>query len=143
MIAHRSLTLRPGLRAVAALVAISLPLTALPVPALAAGVTPAQASSARKPIHERAKKLMATDPGEAAEYLANEARQSGDPILYFDAAEAYKADGVASRDKASLQAAIEQASIGLDIAYFETDARCDPEWQHLDSIDFDRVTARG
>lgn len=143
MIAHRSLPRRPAPRVLAALVALTLPLTALPAPALAASVTPAQAASARKPVQERAQRLMTSDPGEAAEYLAAQARETGDPVLYFDAAEAYKADGVASRDKAALQAAIEQASIGLDIAYFQTDARCDPDWQHLDAVDFDREVSRG
>lgn len=143
MTAHLCQSLRPGLRVAAALVAITLPITALPVPALAADVTPASAASARKPVQDRAKQLMTSDAGEAAEYLSKEARQSGDPVLFLDAAEAYKTDGVATRDKAALQAAVEHASIGLDIANFQTDARCDPGWQHLDVADFDRELARG
>ena len=145
MTAHRPQPLRPALRVAAALVAITLPITALPAPALAAGpdVTPAQATSARKSVQARGKQLMASDAGEAAEYLSGEAKKTHDPVLYFDAAEAYKADGAASRDKAALQTAIELASIGLDIAHFQQDPRCDPDWQHLDAGEADREIARG
>lgn len=129
----------------AALLAVTLPTAMLPVPAQAAGqeVTPTRASGVRKVVQDRASPMLASDPGAAAELLSNEAKKTHDPVLFIDAAEAFKADGIAERDKAALAAAIEHASIGLDIAHFQQDPRCDPQWQHLDASDFDRETARG
>lgn len=143
MIVHSTQVRRPGLRLAAALLAVALPTAALPVPAMAAPtVTPASAKSARKPAQDRGKQLSGSDPGEAAAYLAGEAKKLGDPVLFIDAAEAYKQEGVAERDKAALQTAVEQASIGLDILHFQQDPRCDPQWQHLDSGEFDAEIGR-
>ena len=149
MIAHTIPRLperRPVLRLAAALLAVTLPTTTLPLPALAAAaedVTPARASGVRKVVQDRAKPMMSSDPGGAAELLAGEAKKTSDPVLYIDAGEAYLADGVAERDKAALTKAIEHASIGLDIAAFQQDPRCDPSWQHLDSGEFEREMTRG
>lgn len=144
MIVHSTQVRRPGLRLAAALLAVTLPASALPVPAMAAAnVTPAAAKSARKPAQDRGKQLLTSDPGEAAEYLSGEAKKSGDPVLFIDAAEAYKQEGTSERDKAALQAAIEQASIGLDILHFQQDPRCDPMWRHLEDAEFDAEIDRG
>ena len=105
-------------------------------------MTPAQAASSRKPTQDRAKALLSSDPGEAADILSSDAKKSQDPVLYIDAAEAYKAAGVADRDKAAVEAAIEHASIGLDILHFQQDPRCDPQWQHVGSTEFDREISR-
>lgn len=133
---------RPALRLAAALLAVTLPSTMMPLPARAAEVTPASAASARKAVQDRAKPTLAKDPGAAAELLAGEAKKSHDPVLHIDAGEAFLAAGVAERDKAALQSAIEQASIGLDIAHFQQDPRCDPQWQHLDAGEYDAQLAR-
>ncbi|MCY1055174.1 hypothetical protein [Nannocystis sp. SCPEA4] len=147
MIAHstpRPAERRPVLRLAATLLVVTLPTTTLPLPAHAAeAVTPARASGVRKLVQDRAKPMMSSDPGGAAELLAGEAKKTKDPVLFIDAGEAYLAEGVAERDKAALTAAIEHASIGLDIAAFQQDPRCDPEWQHLDAGEFDREIARG
>lgn len=145
MLAHLDKAPRPGTGLAAALLVFTLPIAALPVPAAAAAadVTPAQASSARKSAQERAKPLLQSDPGEAADILSTDAKRTQDPVLFIDAAEAFKAAGVADRDKAALEEAIEHASVGLDIIHFEQDPRCDPQWQHLDAGEFDREIARG
>ncbi|HEY8380469.1 MAG TPA: hypothetical protein VIK91_28500 [Nannocystis sp.] len=131
------------MRLAAALLAVALPTATLPTAALAAEeVTPARASGVRKLVQERARPLLDSDPGAAAELLANEARKTSDPVLYIDAADAFRAEGVAERDKAALEKAIEHASIGLDIAHFQQDPRCDPGWQHLEAGEFEREIAR-
>lgn len=128
----------------AALLAVTLPITTLPLPALAAeDVTPARAAGVRKTVQDRAKPMLSRDPGGAASLLAGEAKKTSDPVLFIDAGEAYLAAGVAERDKAALAQAIEQASIGLDIAAFQQDPRCDPGWQHLDAGEFEREMSRG
>lgn len=134
---------RPGLRVAAALLLVTLPTSMTPVPARAAEeVTPAKASSIRKLVQDRARPLLGSDPGAAAEMFANEARKTSDPVLYIDAADAYRAEGVAERDKAALDKAIEHASIGLDILHFQQDPRCDPQWQHLEAGEFDSEARR-
>ncbi|MFZ6180681.1 hypothetical protein [Nannocystis pusilla] len=144
MIAYSTPARRPVPQLAAALLAVTLPITTLPLPALAAGdVTPASASGVRKTVQDRAKPMLSSDPGGAAELLRTEAKKTSDPILFIDAGEAFLAEGVAERDKAALQQAIEQASIGMDIAAFQQDPRCDPAWQHLDAGEFDREMARG
>lgn len=144
MIVHSTQVRRPGLRLAAALLAVALPTAALPVPAMAApSVTPAAAKSGRKPAQDRGRQLSASDPGEAASYLSGEAKKSGDPVLFLDAAEAYKVEGTSERDKAALQSAVEHASIALDILHFQQDPRCDPQWQHLEASEFDGEIARG
>lgn len=142
MLAHSHKALRPGTGLTAAILFITLPLSGVPQLAAASDVTPAQAASSRKPTQDRAKALLSSDPGEAADILSSDAKKSQDPVLYIDAAEAYKAAGVADRDKAAVEAAIEHASIGLDILHFQQDPRCDPQWQHVGSTEFDREISR-
>lgn len=144
MFAHSNPRPAPALRLAAALLAVTLPTTTLPTPAHAAGqeVTPARASGTRKVVQDRAAPLMSSDPRAAAEVLAGEAKKTHDPVLFIDAAEAYLAAGVAERDKEALTTAIEQASIGLDIAHFQQDPRCDQSWQHLDAGEFQREITR-
>lgn len=138
----------------AALLAVSLPAGALPAQAaplaplgsmaLLADVTAAQASSARKPIQERAQGLLKAGNAEsAAELLSEEAGKKSDPILYLDAAEAFKAAGVEDRSKSNLESAIERASIGLDILNFLQDPRADPSWQVVESGDISDEISRG
>ncbi|MCY1013089.1 hypothetical protein OV079_47680 [Nannocystis pusilla] len=144
MIAYSTPARRPVPQLAAALLAVTLPIATLPLPALAAAdVTPASASGVRKTVQDRAKPMLSSDPGGAAELLRTEAKKTGDPILFIDAGEAFLAEGVAERDKTALQQAIEQASIGMDIAAFQQDPRCDPAWQHLDAGEYDREMARG
>ncbi|WAS92201.1 hypothetical protein [Nannocystis punicea] len=134
---------RPVPKLAAALLAVTLPITTLPLPALAGDVTPASAAGVRKTVQDRAKPMLSSDPGGAAELLAGEAKKTSDPVLYIDAGEAFLAEGVAERDKAALERAVEHASIGMDIAAFQQDPRCDPAWQHLDAGEFDREMTRG
>lgn len=136
-------TVRPGRRLAAALLALALPIATLPATAHAAEeVTPARASGVRKLVQDRARPMLSSDPGAAAEMLATDARKTSDPVLYIDAADAYRAEGVAERDKAALEKAIELASIGLDIAHFQQDPRCDPSWQHLEAGEIEREISR-
>jgi hypothetical protein len=135
---------RPGRWVAAVLLVVALPTATLPVTAHAASeeVTPAKASGVRKLVQDRARPMLSSDPGAAAEMLANDARKTSDPVLYIDAADAYRAEGVAERDKAALEKAIEMASIGLDIAHFQQDPRCDPQWQHLEAGEIEREISR-
>ncbi|PCC72665.1 hypothetical protein SAMN02745121_01780 [Nannocystis exedens] len=144
MIAHSIPATRPVPKLAAALLAVTLPITTLPLPALAAeDVTPARAAGVRKTVQDRAKPMLSSDPGGAASLLSTEAKKTNDPLLFIDAGEAYLAEGVAERDKAALEQAIEHASIGIDIAAFQQDPRCDPAWQHLDAGEYDRELTRG
>ncbi len=127
----------------AALLAVSMPAGALPAQAAPLAlfadegkVTASQASSDRKPIQERAAGLLKSgNASDAAEVLSEEAGKRSDPVLYIDAAEAYKAAGDQAKSKSDLESAIERASIGLDILYFLQDARVDPEWEVVASGD--------
>ncbi len=120
------------------------PVAALAPLALIADVTPAQASSARKPVQERADGLLKAGNAESAgDALSEEAGKRSDPILYLDAAEAYKAAGVEDKSKTHLESAIERARIGLDILYFLQDPRADPDWQVVDSGDISGEISRG
>jgi len=146
-------------RLLAAAIAVALPLapvqaaatplagpSAAPIALLAdaGAVTPAQASSARKPVQDRAQGLLtAGNPDSAAELLAEEAGKRSDPVLHLDAADAYKAAGVKNKSKADLASGIEEAKIGLDILYFLQDPRCDPEWQLVDSGEVGAEIRRG
>ena len=134
---------RPRSRMLAALLAVSMPAGALPAQAAPLAlfadegkVTASQASSDRKPIQERAAGLLKSgNASDAAEVLSEEAGKRSDPVLYIDAAEAYKAAGDQAKSKSDLESAIERASIGLDILYFLQDARVDPEWEVVASGD--------
>lgn len=149
----------PCSRLLAALIAVSLPLGALPTPAAAAApraglvalaaaptgkLTPSEADSARKSIQGKAKDLReAEDHDGAAELLADEANKKADPVLYIDAAEAYKAAGVKNKSRVDLENGMEQARVGLDILYFLQDPRVDPDWQPVDASDVSSEISRG
>ncbi len=148
----------PCSRLLAALIAVSLPLGALPTPAAAAGphlgllalaapagkLTAADAASARKPTQTKAKGLLdADDPDGAAELLAEEAEKKSDPVLFVDAAEAYKAAGIKNKSRVDLENGIDKARVGLDILYFLQDPRADPEWQPVDAGDVSSEISRG
>jgi hypothetical protein len=136
---------RPRSRLLAALLVVSVPMGAVPTPAVAAAkVTPAQASGARKPIQERAQGLLkAGNPDSAAEMLSEEAGKRSDPVLYLDAADAYRAAGEENKSKPDLETGIERARIGLDILHFLQDPRADPEWQVVDSGEISAEIRRG
>ena len=133
------------------MVMVSLPMGAVPAQAaplalmVAAGkVTASQASTARKPIQERAQGLIkAGNPDSAAEMLSEEAGKRSDPILYIDAADAYRAAGEEDKSKADLETGIEKARVGLDILHFLQDPRADPDWQVVDSADIGAEIRRG
>lgn len=144
---------------VATTLAIALPLAPTPAlahnfagavtrsltPLMAGGkVTPAQATSARKPVQDRAQGLLsAGDPDGAAELLALEAARRDDPVLYLDAGDAFRAAGIKNKSKADLTSGIDQAKVGLDILYFLQDPRCDPDWQIVDGNEVSSEIRRG
>ena len=144
---------RPRSRLLAALLAVSMPAGASPAQAASLAplalfadgkVTASQATSARKPIQERAAGLRKAGNAEsAAEALSEEAGKRSDPVLYIDSAEAYAAAGIEGKSKSNLASAIERASIGLDILYFLQDPRADPDWQVVDSGDVSAEIRRG
>lgn len=136
---------RPRSRLLAALLVVSVPMGAVPTQAVAAAkVTPAQASDARKPIQERAQGMLkAGNPDSAAELLSEEAGKRSDPVLYLDAADAYRAAGEENKSKPDLETGIERARIGLDILHFLQDPRADPEWQVVDSGEISSEIRRG
>ena len=132
----------PRGRLLATLLAVTVSASAVPSPAQAAPllalladekVTAEQAAGARKSVQERAEGLRKSDPGAAAELLSEEAGTRSDPVLYIDAAEAYRDAGVKEKSRPALETGIEKARIGLDILYFLEDPRADPEWQVLGS----------
>lgn len=132
----------PRGRLLATLLAVTVSASALPSPARAAPilalladekVTPEEAASARKSAQERAQSLRKSDPGAAAELLSEEAGIRSDPVLYIDAADAYREAGIKDKSRPALETGIEKARIGLDILHFLEDPRCDPDWQLLDS----------
>lgn len=132
----------PRGRLLATLLAVTVSASAVPSPAQAAPllalladekVTPEQAAGARKSVQERAEGLRKSDPEAAAELLSEEAGTRSDPVLYIDAAEAYRDAGVKEKSRPALETGIEKARIGLDILYFLEDPRADPDWQILDS----------
>ena len=142
----------PRRRLLATLLAVTLPAAALPTPAEAAPVlalfaddkvTPEAAASARKSVQERSRGLRKSDPGAAAELLSEEAGRSSDPVLYIDAADAYREAGVADKSRPDLETGIEKARIGLDILHFLEDPRCDPDWQILESSQIAAEIRRG
>jgi hypothetical protein len=132
----------PRGRLLATLLAVTVSASALPSPARAAPilalladekVSPEEAASARKSVQERASSLRKSDPEAAAELLSEEAGTRSDPVLYIDAADAYREAGVKEKSRPALETGIEKARIGIDILYFLEDPRADPEWQILDS----------
>lgn len=142
----------PRGRLLATLLAVTVSASAVPSPASAAPilalladekVTPEEAASARKSVQGRAEGLRKSDPGAAAELLAEEAGTRSDPVLYIDAAEAYRDAGVKDRSRPALETGIEKARIGLDILYFLEDPRADPDWQILGSGEIAGEISRG
>jgi len=132
----------PRGRLLATLLAVTVSASALPSPAQAAPilalladekVPPEEAASARKSVQERAQSLRKSDPGAAAELLSEEAGTRSDPVLYIDAADAYREAGIKDKSRPAIETGIEKARIGLDILNFLEDPRCDPDWQLLDS----------
>jgi hypothetical protein len=154
----------PRARLLAALIAASLPLGA-PAPAAASTAVAAasapqfglwafaattgklsagDAASARKATQTKAKGLLDADnPDGAAELLAEEADKKADPVLYIDAAEAYKAAGIKNKSRVDLENGIENARVGLDILYFLQDPRADGEWQPVAGGDVSSEISRG
>ncbi|MBL9101497.1 MAG: hypothetical protein JNL82_11100 [Myxococcales bacterium] len=138
----------PSARLLATLLAVSLPLGALPGPAAAAGphagvyalagapagkLSASEAAGNRKPAQDKAEKMLAAGSAdEAAELLRDEADKTADPVLYIDAAEAYKAAGLKNKSRVDLENGMESARVGLDILYFLQDPRADPDWQPVD-----------
>lgn len=142
-----------GLRSAALALSILVPTATLPTTASAAPVfgfakskkkkkskpkaapepenrlTAQEAADARAPIQSRAQGMLDSDPGSAASLLAEEARKLGDPILFTDAAEAYKAQGAKAREVEPVESGMEEARIALDILYFLQDPRADAKWE--------------
>lgn len=150
--------------------ALSLPLTSLPAPASASPLTSvwaaakskpkkkpkpassepdnslsaAEAEEAREPVQAQAK--VSADAGDhlaAAELLARKARELSDPILFLDAATAYKNAADSKRDRAPIALAVEEARIGLDILSFMQDARYDATWEVIPASQVSAEISRG
>ena len=104
----------------------------------------AEAQERRTPIQTAARaKADGGDPAGAGESLASAARKFGDPVLFLDAAEAFKAAAAAARNSALAQRAAEEARVGLDILYFLSDARHDTTWEIVASSQVSAETSRG
>jgi len=99
-------------------------------------VTAAQAEEARAPIKLRAEG-MSESPGAAASMLSEEARKLGDPVLFIEAARAYKAEGDKDREIEPVQSGIEEAKVALDILYFLQDPQADKNWEVVAEIEID------
>jgi hypothetical protein len=109
-------------------VALALAPGLVGLPAAAAG--PDQAAGERKPVEERARDMRVSgEHAAAAAYLAEEAARLRDPVLFLDAAEAYKAAADASRDPAQVALAVEQAKIAADMLHFLGDDRAGGAWR--------------
>ncbi|MCA9662250.1 MAG: hypothetical protein KC486_28180 [Myxococcales bacterium] len=92
-------------------------------------LTAEQAEEARAAVKVRGMGLVDDDPGAAASLYAEEARKLGDPVLFIEAAEAYKAQGAKEREIEPVQSGMEEARIALDILYFLQDPRADANWE--------------
>lgn len=104
-------------------------------------LTAAQAEEARAPIKQRAEG-MGDSPGAAASMLAEEARKLGDPVLFIEAADAYRAAGAADREIEPVESAIGEAKIALDILYFLQDPRADPNWEIVAEVEVTDLISR-
>jgi len=104
-------------------------------------LTAAQAEEARAPIRDRAEE-MSESPGAAGSMLAEEARALGDPVLFIEAADAYKTAGAEERDIETVESAIEEAKLALDILYFLEDPRADPNWEIVAEIEVTDLISR-
>ncbi len=104
-------------------------------------ITSQQAEEARAPIETRAEG-MSESPGAAASMLADEARKLGDPVLFIDAAAAYKAAGDQERDIEAVESGITEAKVALDILYFLQDPRADTNWQVVAESDISGLIDR-
>ncbi len=104
-------------------------------------LTAAQAAEARAPIKERAEG-MSESPGAAGSMLAEEARKLGDPVLFIEAADAYRAAGAAEREIEPVESAIGEAKIALDILYFLQDPRADPNWEIVAEVEVTDLISR-
>lgn len=162
----RSVSSTHGLRALALGLCVLVPTATLPSSAAAHGSLLAMAKSkkkkpkpkpsepedkltveesgeARKAVQERATPMVEEQPKAAAELLADEARKLGDPILFLDAAEAYKKAAAKEREIALAEAAMEEARIGLDILYFLQDPRASANWQIIPDFESSIQVSRG
>jgi hypothetical protein len=92
-------------------------------------LTAEQAEEARAAVKVRGMGLVDDDPGAAASLYAEEARKLGDPVLFIEAAEAYKAEGDKEREIEPVESGMEEARIALDILYFLQDPRADQNWE--------------
>lgn len=145
--------------------ALALPVTSLPTPAAAQtapifaakgkkkpkseaaaddGISAADAEERRRPIQTAARsRADGGDASGAGDALANAARKFGDPILFIDAGEAFKAAAESSRDAAMVERAKAEAQIGLDILYFMQDARYDSAWEIIPTTQITSEISRG
>ncbi|MEZ4449465.1 MAG: hypothetical protein R3B09_08295 [Nannocystaceae bacterium] len=163
----RPLNASHGLRALALGLCVFVPTATLPTPAAAqSGVlamakskkkkskpkaaepeedklTVEESTEARKAVQERAQPMLEAQPAAAAELLADEARKLGDPILFLDAADAYKKAGEKDREVAPVEAAMEEARIGLDILYFLQDPRASENWKIIPDFENSIQITRG
>jgi hypothetical protein len=94
------------------------------------GVTPTSAAQARKPVQERARDLRVSGdlPG-AGQFLSDEGARLKDPVLFVDAADAFKAAAERDRDMAMARTAMEQAATANDMLLFLGDDRAARSWQ--------------
>ncbi|MEZ4383786.1 MAG: hypothetical protein R3A79_20810 [Nannocystaceae bacterium] len=139
-----------GLRSAALALSLLIPAAALPTAAAASSpifamakkkkkkaakkepenkLSAAQAEEARAAVKVRGMGMIDDDPGSAASLYAEEARKLGDPVLFIEAAEAYKAQGDKAREVEPVESGIEEARIALDILYFLQDPRADSNWE--------------
>lgn len=72
---------------------------------------------------------MSGNAAAAGDYLAEEAVRLKDPVLFLDAADAYKLAGEEARDVAPVQKAMEQALVANDMLSFLADDRASNRWQ--------------
>ncbi len=104
-------------------------------------LTAAQAEEARAAVRERADG-MSEDPGAAGSMLSDEARKLGDPVLFIEAGDAYRAAGAADREIEPVESAIGEAKIALDILYFLQDPRADPNWEIVAEMEVQDLISR-
>lgn len=94
------------------------------------GVTPTTAAAARKVPQDEARTLrMSGNHSAAASYLADEAVRLKDPVLFLDAADAYKAAGEEAGEIEPIQTAKEQVLVAIDMLEFLGDDRASKQWQ--------------
>lgn len=94
------------------------------------GVSPTLAAEERKPVQEKARSMRMSGQSEAAgDYLSEEAIRLRDPVLFLDAADAYKAAGEETREIPIVEEGMEQARVANDILQFLDDDRASKKWK--------------